>query len=204
MARFSPWERAPTTKEIDMTNATAQATTWTIDKAHSQVEFGVKHMMFTTVKGQFRDVDALIRLDEANPNESSVEVTIDAASIDTAVGDRDNHLRSADFFDVANHPKLVFRSTRIEGATFAEGEEFTVVGELTIRGTTREVSLKATFEGRGRDPWGQEKAAFTAEGRIDRHDFGLTWNQALEAGGVLVGRDVRLQINAQFVRSGEA
>ena len=186
-----------------MTNATAQATSWTIDKAHSQVEFGVKHMMFTTVKGQFRDVDAVIRLDEANPNDSTVEVNIDAASIDTAVADRDNHLRSPDFFDAENHPTLTFRSKQIDGASFREGEEFTVVGDLTIRGTTREVPLKATFEGRGRDPWGQEKAAFTAEGKIDRHDFGLTWNQALEAGGVLVGRDIKVSINAQFVRSPE-
>ena len=186
-----------------MTNATAQATTWTIDKAHSQIEFGVKHMMFTTVKGHFRDFDSVIRLDEANPNDSSVEVTIDAASIDTAAADRDNHLRSADFFDVENHGKLTFRSTRIEGASFKEGEEFTVYGDLTIRGTTREVALKATYEGRGKDPWGQEKAAFTAEGKIDRHDFGLTWNQALETGGVLVGRDIKLSINAQFVRAAE-
>ena len=186
-----------------MANATEQVTTWTIDKAHSQVEFGVKHMMFTTVKGQFRDFDATIRLDEANPNDSSVEVTIDASSIDTAVADRDNHLRSADFFDAETHPKLTFRSTRIEGASFVEGEEFTVYGDLTIRGTTREIALRSTYEGRGKDPWGQEKAAFTAEGKIDRHDFGLTWNQALETGGVLVGRDIKLTINAQFVRAAE-
>ena len=184
-----------------MTNATAQATTWTIDKAHTQVEFGVKHMMFTTVKGHFRDFDATIQLDEANPNDSSVQVTIDAASIDTAAPDRDKHLRSADFFDVENHEKLTFRSTRVEGASFKEGEEFTVHGDLTIRGTTREIALKATYEGRGRDPWGQEKAAFTAEAKIDRHDFGLTWNQALETGGVLVGREIKLSINAQFVRA---
>ena len=184
-----------------MTNATAQATTWTIDKAHSEVEFGVKHMIFTTVKGRFREFDATIKLDEANPNDSSVNVTIDAASIDTAVADRDNHLRSADFFDADAHPQLTFRSTRIEGASFREGEEFKVYGDLTVRGTTREIELKATFEGRGKDPWGQEKAAFTAEGKIDRHDFGLTWNQALEAGGVLVGRDIKLTINAQFVQA---
>lgn len=186
-----------------MTQGTAQATTWTIDKAHSQIEFGVKHMMFTTVKGQFRDFEATIRLDETNPNDSSVEVTIDTASLDTAVADRDNHLRSADFFDVENHPKIRFVSRRVEGASFREGETFKVIGDLTIRGQTREVELDATFEGRGKDPWGQEKAAFTAEGKIDRHDFGLTWNQALETGGVLVGRDIKLSVNAQFVRAAE-
>jgi len=187
-----------------MTQAAAQATTWTVDKAHSQVEFGVKHMMFTTVRGQFRDFDATIRLDEANPNESTVEAVIDAASIDTSVADRDNHLRSADFFDAEKHPKLTFRSTRIEGAAFEEGRRFTVIGDLTIRGTTREIALEATYEGRGRDPWGQEKAAFTAEGKIDRHDFGLTWNQTLEAGGVLVGREIKLTIDAQFVQAAAA
>ena len=186
-----------------MSQTTTQATTWTVDKAHSQVEFGVKHMMFTTVKGQFRNIDATIRLDEENPNESTVEAVIDAASIDTAVADRDTHLRSADFFDAETHPQLTFRSKRVEGASFQEGETFKVIGDLTIRGTTREVTLDATFEGRGRDPWGQEKAAFSAEGKIDRHDFGLTWNQALETGGLLVGRDIKMTINAQFVRAAE-
>jgi len=185
-----------------MTNATLQqTTTWTADKAHSQVEFGVKHMMFTNVRGQFRDFDATLVVDEANPGGSSVQVEIDAASIDTAVADRDNHLRSADFFDVAQHPKLTFRSRLANGASFVEGGRFKLVGDLTIRGVTREVELDATYEGRGRDPWGQEKMAFTAEGRVDRHDFGLTWNQALEAGGVLVGRDVKLVVNAQFLRA---
>ena len=183
-----------------MTQTTTQLAPWQIDTAHSRVEFGVKHMMFTTVKGRFTDVDATILLDEENPNDSSVEVEIDAESIDTAAQDRDTHLRSGDFLDVENHPKITFRSKRIEGASFQEGEHFEVIGDLTIRGTTREVELDATFEGRGRDPWGQEKAAFTAETTIDRHDYGLTWNQALETGGVLVGREVRITIDAQFVQ----
>ena len=186
-----------------MTNATSQATTWQLDKAHSQVEFGVKHMMFTTVRGRFREFDARIVLDEETPSESTVEVTVDATSIDTSAADRDGHLRSADFFDVENHPTLSFRSTRIEGAAFEEGTRFKVIGDLTIRGTTREVELDATFEGRGRDPWGQDKVAFTAETKIDRFDYGLTWNQALEAGGVLVGRDIRITVSAQFKASAE-
>lgn len=186
-----------------MANTNTQVAQWQVDKAHSQVEFGVKHMMFTTVKGRFTDLDAKILLDEENPNESTVEVEIDAASIDTAADDRDTHLRSADFFDVENHPKITFRSKRIEGASFEAGEKFKVIGDLTIRGTTRDVELDATFEGRGRDPWGQEKAAFTAETEIDRHDYGLTWNQALETGGVLVGRSIRIMVDAQFVQPSE-
>jgi polyisoprenoid-binding protein YceI len=186
-----------------MTKTASQVSVWTLDKAHSQVEFGVKHMMFTTVKGRFGDFEATVRLDEGHPNASTVEAVIDTTSIDTSVADRDNHLRSPDFFDAASHPKITFRSTRIEGATFREGETFQVYGELTVRGTTKEVVLDVTYEGRGRDPWGQEKAAFTAEGKLDRHDFGLTWNQALETGGVLVGRDIKLTINAQFVRAAE-
>lgn len=181
--------------------ATSKAVQWQIDPSHSQVEFGVKHMMFTTVKGRFRDVDARIWLHEDNPSESTVEVEIDAASIDTGAEDRDQHLRSADFFDVENHPKVTFRSKRIEGASFQPGEQFKVVGDLTIRGNTREVELDARYEGRGRDPFGNEKAAFTAETKVDRHDFGLTWNAALESGGVLVGRDIRISIDAQFVKA---
>lgn len=186
-----------------MTQTATQVSTWTLDKAHSQVEFGVKHMMFTTVKGQFRVFDATVILNEENPNASKVEASIDASSIDTAVVDRDNHLRSADFFDVAAHPAITFRSTRVEGAQFGAGDSFRVWGELTIRGATKEIALDVTYEGRGRDPWGQEKVAFTAEAKLDRHDFGLTWNQALETGGVLVGREVRLTINAQFIRATE-
>ena len=186
-----------------MTQATAQSTTWQADKAHTQVEFGVKHMMFTTVKGRFTDFDAAIVVDEENPNDSSVAVELDAKSIDTASPDRDKHLRSGDFFDVERYPKVTFRSRRVEGASFQEGERFKVIGDLTIRGQTKEVELDATFEGRGLDPWGQEKAAFTAEAKIDRHDFGLTWNQALETGGVLVGREISIRIDAQFVKPAE-
>ena len=186
-----------------MTNATTQTTTWQIDKAHTQVEFGVKHMMFTTVKGRFTEVEGSIMVDEENPDESAVMVELDASSIDTASPERDKHLRSEDFFDVGKHPKITFRSTRVEGASFREGERFKVIGDLTIRGTTREVELDATFQGRGRDPWGQEKSAFKATTKIDRHDFGLTWNQALETGGVLVGREITIEVDAQFVQATE-
>lgn len=180
-------------------------TTWSLDPAHSQVEFSVKHMMFTTVRGRFADVEGTIRVDEENPSASSVEVDIDAASIDTRVEDRDNHLRSGDFLNVEEHPKITFRSKRVEGSHLKEpGTSFEVVGDLTIRGETREVTLHATFEGTGTDPWGGTRAGFSATTKIDRRDFGLTWNQALETGGVLVGHDVKIELQVQVVQQQEA
>ena len=176
--------------------------TWTLDPAHSLVEFSAKHMMITTVKGRFGTVSGTLVLDEANPAASTAEVEIDAASIDTRTEQRDAHLRSADFLDVEGHPTLTFRSTRIEGAFRQPGDEFTVHGDLTIRGTTREVKLDATLEGYGRDPWGGERASFSATTKIDRRDFGLTWNQAVEAGGVLVGNAVTITLEVQAVKAG--
>lgn len=181
----------------------AERTTWQIDPAHTAVEFTVKHMMFTTVRGRFRDVRGTILADEKRPDNSSVEIEIDAASIDTGVEDRDEHLRSADFLDVESHPKLTFRSTRVEGAAFEEGSRFRVVGDLTIRGRTIEVTLDATFQGMGQDPWGKQRAGFGAEGELDRRDWGLRWNQALEAGGILVGNNVRLEFDVQAVKEEE-
>lgn len=175
-------------------------TSWTIDPAHTLVEFSAKHMMITNVKGRLADVSGTLTIDEANPDRSTAVVELDAASIDTRSVDRDTHLRSADFLDVEKHPTIAFRSSRIEGAGLAEGDSFEVAGDLTIRGTTREVVLDATFEGRGRDPWGGERVSFSADTKIDRRDFGLTWNTALEAGGVLVGNDVKIHIEAQAVR----
>lgn len=179
----------------------ATATTWNIEPNHSLVEFSAKHMMITTVKGRFRDVSGTIVIDEANPARSRVDATMSAATIDTGVAQRDQHLVSADFLDVENHKTITFKSTRVEGASAREGEEFTVVGDLTIRGTTREVTLKASYEGRGKDPWGGERISFTATGKIDRRDFGLTWNQALEAGGILVSNDIKITIEVQAVRA---
>lgn len=175
-------------------------TTWQLDPAHTQVEFAVKHMMFTSVRGRFGEVSGKLELDPENPNASRVEVEIDAASIDTGVPDRDAHLRSADFLDAENHPKLTFRSTAVKGADFEPGEDFQVEGELEIRGTTRKITLDAIYHGQGKDPFGNHKAGFTAEMDLDRSDFGLTWNQALEAGGVLVGERVKITIDAQFAR----
>ncbi len=180
------------------------ATVWTLDPTHSQVEFSVKHMMFTTVRGRFAAVEGTVQLDRENPAASSVEVDIEAESIDTRAEDRDTHLRSEDFLDVENHPKLTFRSRKVEGSVGKPGAEFKITGDLTIRGVKREVTLDAKFEGTGTDPWGGTRAGFSASTKIDRRDFELTWNQALETGGVLVGHDVKIELQVQVVQEQEA
>jgi polyisoprenoid-binding protein YceI len=188
-----------------MSETTTQqgTTTWKLDPAHSQVEFVVKHLMITKVRGRFATANGTITVDENSPSDSRVDVEIDAASIDTRQDDRDEHLRSADFLDVENHPDLTFRSKRVEGLKLEEGSEFEVIGDLTIRGETKEVKLEAVYEGRGKDPWGGERLAFSADTEIDRREFGLEWNQALEAGGILVGNDVRIHLEAQAVKESD-
>ena len=178
------------------TQAPAKSTTWKIDPAHSNVEFAVKHLMISTVKGLFTDVEGEIVIVEGDPSKSSVSATLKAASIDTRTGQRDDHLRSADFLDAANFPEITFKSTRISG----DESEFEVVGNLTIRGVTRPITLDVTNEGAGKDPWGGDRIAFSATTKLDRRDFGLTWNQAIEAGGVLVGNDVKISIDVQAVK----
>ncbi|MEO5816866.1 MAG: YceI family protein [Gemmatimonadaceae bacterium] len=177
-------------------SAAPLATTWKLDPSHSTVEFSAKHMMFTTVKGRFAEFDGTITVPGPSLDGASVDVTMKAASIDTRTEQRDQHLRSGDFLDVENFPALTFKSTKLDGTK----EKFTMTGDLTIRGTTRPVTLDVTYEGTGIDPWGNERMGFSASGKIDRRDFGLTWNQALEAGGVLVGHDVKIQIDAQVIR----
>lgn len=179
------------------------ATLWKVDPAHTQIEFSVKHMMFTKVRGQFSDFEGTVEFDQESPQDSSVEVTIDASSIDTGVSDRDDHLRSGDFFDVENHRQIAFRSKSISGP-IEEGSEFQIVGDLTIRGVTREVTLDAVFHGTGTDPWGGTRVGFGAEIEIDRRDFDLTWNQALETGGILVGHDIDISLQVQAVLEEEA
>jgi polyisoprenoid-binding protein YceI len=178
----------------------AETTTWKIDPSHSTIEFAVKHMMFTTVRGRFKEVTATIVADERNPTRSTVNVEINAASIDTGTPDRDKHLVSPDFLDVAKFPKITFKSKRVEGAIAKDGDKFRVVGDLTIRGTTKEVTLECVYEGRGKDPWGGERAGFAASTHIDRREWGLQWNQTLETGGILVGNDVRIEAEVQSVK----
>ena len=176
-------------------------TTWQIDAAHTGVELAVKHMMFTTVRGRFKDVKGPIDVDEQNPANTTVNVEIAASSLDTGVADRDGHLRSADFLDVENHPALSFRSKRVEGAFANEGDRFSITGDLTIRGVTKEVTLEGTYEGTGKDPWGGTRIGARATAKIDRRDWGLVWNQALETGGILVANDVRIEIEVQAVKA---
>ena len=178
------------------TQAPVKSTTWKIDPAHSNVELAVKHLMISTVKGLFTDVEGEIVIVDGDPSKSSVSATLKAASIDTRTKQRDDHLRSADFLDAANFPEITFKSTRISG----DESEFEVVGNLTIRGVTRAVTLDVTNEGAGKDPWGGDRIAFSATTKLDRRDFGLTWNQAIEAGGVLVGNDVKGSIDVQAVK----
>ena len=175
-------------------------TTWQIDPAHTSVEFAVKHMMFTTVRGRFKDVKGTIEVDEANPDSSTVNVELAASSLDTGVADRDAHLRSADFLDAENQPTLTFKSKRVEGAMKKEGDKFRIIGDLTIRGTTMEITLDATYEGTGKDPWGGTRAGARATTTIDRRDWGLKWNQALETGGILVANEVRIEVEMQAVK----
>ncbi len=172
--------------------------TYTIDAAHSRVGFVARHAMVTKVRGTFNDFSGSLTLDFGDLDRSSAEVTIDVASIDTRQEQRDAHLRSPDFFDVEKFPSITFQSTRIE---VLGGGRYNVYGDLTIRDVTREVVLETTDEGRGGDPWGGERAGFSATTRIDRRDFGLTWNQALETGGVMVGDEVKLQLEVEAVKA---
>ena len=183
---------------------TTNTTTWQIDPAHSAVEFAVKHMMFTTVRGRFKDVKGTIAIDEQHPERSTVEVEISTASIDSGVADRDAHLRSADFLDVEHHPAITFRSRKVEGATAKEGDSFKVTGDLTIRGKAVEVTLDAVYLGAGKDPWGNFKSGIEASTKIDRRDWGLVWNQALETGGILVGNDIRIELQVQALKAAAA
>lgn len=176
-------------------------TTWNIDPTHAEIAFAVRHLMLSTVRGRFGAVTGTVQFDETNPTASKVDVTIDVASIDTRQEMRDNHLRSPDFFDVANYPTLRFVSKTIEGDV---NGEFTLIGDLTIRGVTKEVALDASLQGRGIDPWGNDRMGFEARGKISRGAFGLTWNQALEAGGVAVGDEVKLSLDVEIVKQAAA
>jgi polyisoprenoid-binding protein YceI len=172
-------------------------TVWNLDASHSSVGFMVKHLMIAKVRGNFTEFSATVEMDGEDYGSAQITAEIDAASITTRSEQRDNHLRSADFFDTASFPQLTFRSANVE----VESEEsLKITGDLTIRGTTKPVTLDVTLEGAGQDPWGGTRSAFTAETRIKRSEFGLTWNQALEAGGVAVGDEIRITIEGELVR----
>ena len=174
--------------------ATIPAGTYTIDTSHSEVGFTVRHAGISKVRGQFREFDGTLTIAE-DPTASSVEVTIAAASVDTGDEGRDNHLRSADFWDAESKPTWTFVSKRVEG----DGEELTVHGDLTINGVTQEVPLEVEYNGAGTDPFGIARLGFSATTEISRKDFGLTWNAAMETGGFLVGDKVKILIEAETV-----
>jgi polyisoprenoid-binding protein YceI len=176
-------------------------TQWKIDASHSSLQFNVRHMVITKVRGSFKTYDGTLELDPGTDGAlEKVAVVIDASSIDTSEPKRDGHLRSSDFLDVAAYPTIEFESRSIE----RRGDRYDVRGDLTIHGVTRPVTLDAEFQGQGKDPWGGERAAFSARTRINREDFGLTWNQVLEAGGVLVGTQIDIEIEVQAVKAVQA
>ena len=177
--------------------------TWQLDATHSSVDFAVKHMMMTTVRGHFRSVQATLRGDRDHPEQAGVEATIEVTSIDTGVADRDTHLRAADFLDADQFPRITFRSRQIEAPPKQEGDRFRVLGDLTIRDSTLELALDCEYQGRGTDPWGKTRAGFSFHAELDRREWGLRWNQALETGGVLVANKVRIEGEVQFVRDAD-
>lgn len=171
-------------------------TKWSIDSTHSEVGFKVKHMMFTNVSGKFKTYDAEITTEDDDFTKSEISFSADINSIDTNNTDRDNHLKSADFFDAENHPKLTFKSSSLTKS----GDEYQLTGELSLHGITKTVKLDAEVSGLLKDPWGNTKVAMNISGKINRKDWGLNWNSALETGGVLVGEDVKLNIELQLLK----
>jgi polyisoprenoid-binding protein YceI len=169
---------------------------WALDPAHTSVEFQAKHLMVAKVKGHFAGAQGALEIAE-DPTRSSAQITIDATTLSTGVGDRDAHLKSADFLEVDAYPEITFRTSALE---HDGGSDWKLRGDLSIHGVTRPVTLETEYNGVGVDPWGGTRAFFSAETKIDREDWGLTWNQALEAGGWLVGKEIRIAIEVEAVR----
>ena len=178
--------------------------TWTLDASHSEVGFSVRHLGISKTRGRFGAFEGTLRIDADEPSNSSVEVSIDAGSVDTKDGGRDEHLRGADFFDVESFPTLTFRSTAVRGADGEAGgkntTDWVIEGDLTIKGVTRPVVLETELVGLEKDPWGGERVGFAATTEVNREEFGLTWNAALETGGVLVGKTVKIHLDVEAVK----
>ncbi|MEZ4860566.1 MAG: YceI family protein [Caldilineaceae bacterium] len=170
---------------------------WKIDSSHSQITFSARHMMISTVRGRFNEVDGTVEFDEQDPVKSSVNVKITADSIDTRDAQRDQHLKSADFLDAEHHPYLTFVSKRVEKIDDKHGR---IIGDLTIRDTTREVVLDTEYAGQAKSPWGTTNAGFSAQTTLNRKEWGLAWNVALETGGVLVGEKINVDIELEIVK----
>ncbi len=172
---------------------------WSFDPVHSSINFWVRHLMVSKVHGHFSKWTGTMEFDEKNPAASKIEIQIDAASIDTREAQRDAHLRSADFFETEKFPQLTFKSTAVKSV----GDGFQATGDLTIKGVTKPVVLEVEYSGRVKDPWGGERAGFSAHTSLHRKDFGLTWNQALEAGGIAVGDKIEINIEVEAIRKAE-
>ena len=185
---------ATATRTVDGIELPAPGT-WAIDAAHSSVNFKVRHLGLAKTRGRFTAFGGSVEVGD-RPEDTAVEVSIETASVDTHESARDDHLRSADFFDVANHPTMTFRSTGVRGA----GSDWVLDGELTIVGITRPVSLEVEYDGVSGDPWGGSRAGFTAKTVVNREDWGLTWNAALETGGFLVGKTVTIELDVELIR----
>lgn len=183
-----------------MEQTTANAVAYKADVAHSYVGFKVRHMGFSKVKGKFNDFDVTVTVDPKDITTLSAEAAIKTATVDTGNADRDKHLRSGDFFESEEFPTMEFKGSEVRNV---KGNDFELAGELTIRGVTKPVVLKGEFNGEAKDPWGNDRVAFEGEVTINRKEFGLTWNQVLETGGLLVSEDVDVIIDLQAVKSGE-
>jgi polyisoprenoid-binding protein YceI len=191
MQTQQPEDRTMTTAIVPETS------TWQLDATHSSIGFSVKHLMIATVRGSFAKYEASFSGSDNDLSDATVNVNIETASIDTGNAQRDGHLRSPDFFDAEKFPAITFAGKKVVGNAFGD---FKIIGDLTISGVTKEITLDASFEGRAKDPWGNSRLGYSAKGKINRSDFGLTWNQALEAGGVVVSEEVKISVEASFVR----
>ncbi|ASV31472.1 MULTISPECIES: YceI family protein [Flavobacteriaceae] len=172
-----------------------ETTKWAIDPTHSEITFKVKHLMISNVKGEFKTFQGTI--DGEDFTKATISANIDASSISTNNDDRDTHLKSPDFFEVEKYPEITFVSKSIKKV---DDDEYQLVGDLTIKGTTKEITLDTEFGGYMKDPYGNEKAGFSINGKLNRKDFGLNWNAALEAGGVMVGNEIKINAEVQFVK----
>ena len=171
---------------------------WQLDGAHSEIEFKVRHMMISTVKGQFKNFEVNVQNPNDDLSQAQVEVKIEVASVDTKNEQRDQHLKSSDFFDAASNQYITFHSTNI---AVVDGENFKITGDLTVNQVTKSITVDAEFGGMAKDPWGNDKVGYTVTGKINRTDFGLTWNAALETGGVMVSDEVKFTADLQFIKS---
>ncbi len=170
---------------------------WQIDTSHSHINFTARHMMISKVRGSFETFSGTVNFDEANPTNTTVNIEVDLASVNTRDEQRDGHLKSPDFFDVANYPTMTFVSSRVERVDENNGR---LIGDLTIKGITKEVTLNVEYAGLAKSPWGTESAGFSASGSLNRKEWGLNWNQALETGGVLVGEKINIEIELELVK----